>query len=79
MITTPIGMSKIYVCEDTAICVVKNVEESVVHQIAEFIDAMNYTVSVIQGEQKAAESLKYYTAGTIVTPEEADQLVKALS
>ena len=79
MITTPIGMSRIYVCEDTAICVVKNVEESVVHQIAEFVDTMNYVVSVIQGEQKAAEQLKYYTAGTIVTVEEADKLVKALS
>ena len=79
MITTPIGMSRIYVCEDTAICVVKNVEEPVVHQIAEFVDAANYVVSVIQGEQKAAEALKYYTAGDIVTVEEADLLVKALS
>jgi len=79
MITNTIGPSKVYVCEDTAICVVKNVDESVVYQIAEFVDAMNYVVSVIQGDEKAAESLKYYTAGIIVTEEEANTLVKALS
>lgn len=77
MITSVIGGSKIYICEDTANCVVKNVDESIVHQVAEFVDTMNYVVSYIEGE--AAEKLKYYTAGTIVSNEEAEIKIKELS
>jgi hypothetical protein len=79
MITTPIGNSRIYTCEDTVTCVVQGVTEDTVHQIAEFVDAMNYVVGYIEGPQKPAESLKYWTGGEIVSAEKSKHIIKGLS
>ena len=79
MITTPIGNSRVYICEDTVTCVVQGVTEDTVHQIAEFIDAMNYVVGYIAGPQKAAENLKYWTGGDIVSEEKSNEIIKGLS
>ena len=79
MIVTPIGMSRVFVCEDTANCAVKNIMEDNVHQVAEFVDSMNYVVTHIAGSQTAAEKLKYYTAGEIVSLQDIDLYIGKFS
>lgn len=79
MIVTPIGMTQLYICEDTANCAVKNIMEDNVHQVAEFVDSMNYVVTHIAGSQKAAENLHFYTAGEIVSIQDIDLYIGKFS
>jgi|SaaInlV_125m_DNA_1040241.scaffolds.fasta_scaffold64502_1 hypothetical protein len=67
MIVFNIGRATISVCEDTARCAVDNIQHDDVTLVANFCDKNNYVVDVIHGDITAAENLKYYTAGDILT------------
>ena len=80
MIVKTIGNTQIYICEDTAQCIVKDIVEEIdVIPIAEFLGSMNYVVSYISGSNKAAKDLQYYTAGKIVEKNKIDFFVEELT
>ena len=79
MIVKPFGNTQIFICEDTAECIIKGIEETNVYQVAEFLESMNYVVRYIAGSKKAAEDLQYYTSGEIVDINNINLHVKDLS
>lgn len=72
MIHKSIGLTHVFICEDTAHCAIKNIVEDTVQQVADFVDSMNYVVTYIAGSNNAAEKLKYYTAGNIIDLQDID-------
>jgi len=70
--------TKIYVCEDTASCVVENIQDTTVQLLIDYVSKMNYTINYVTGDTTSCDTLNYYTACETVDQEVLQEKIKAL-